>query len=109
MGLEKGGKLFSPALACGFESRRVLCQFVEHNQHLTTAKHTLEVRPAWSRMRGHLLLDLTVEFLAADLASGFIGAGSRIAYLRVGSLMRYREAFALAVKPLPEGDDDDRR
>jgi hypothetical protein len=32
-------------------------------------------------------------FNAADLASGFIGAGERIAYLRVGSLMRYREAF----------------
>jgi hypothetical protein len=32
-------------------------------------------------------------FNAADLASGFIGAGGRIAYLRVGSLMRYREAF----------------
>ena len=32
-------------------------------------------------------------FNAADLASGFIGAGGRVAYLRVGSLMRYREAF----------------
>jgi hypothetical protein len=32
-------------------------------------------------------------FNAAELASGFIGAGGRIAYLRVGSLMRYREAF----------------
>jgi len=30
---------------------------------------------------------------AADLASDFIGASGRIAYLRVGSLMRYREAF----------------
>jgi hypothetical protein len=32
-------------------------------------------------------------FNAADLASGFIGAGERVACLRVGSLMRYREAF----------------
>jgi hypothetical protein len=32
-------------------------------------------------------------FNAADLASGFSGAGGRVAYLRVGSLMRYREAF----------------
>jgi hypothetical protein len=32
-------------------------------------------------------------FNAADLASGFIGADGRVAYVRVGSLMRYREAF----------------
>jgi hypothetical protein len=32
-------------------------------------------------------------FNAADLASGFIGVDGRIAYVRVGSLMRYREAF----------------
>jgi hypothetical protein len=32
-------------------------------------------------------------FNAADLASAFIGADGRVAYLRVGSLMRYREAF----------------
>jgi hypothetical protein len=32
-------------------------------------------------------------FNAGDLASGFIGADEHVAYLRVGSLMRYREAF----------------
>jgi hypothetical protein len=32
---------------------------------------------------------------ASDLAGGFIGAGERVAYLRIGALMRYREAFEI--------------
>src|SRR5215813_12965062 len=56
-------------LTCCFEPGSILCQLVEHNQYLATAKDALEIRPARGRMRGHFLLHLAVEFLATNLES----------------------------------------
>lgn len=71
-----------------------LAEIVVDAQSSTGESHRIQCRlgASGTAIRPESALSLPA-FNAADLASGFIGADGRVAYLRVGSLMRYREAF----------------